>query len=502
MKPHLAPRAHLLTGVAALCLLAQPAVAAPMDFGTALQHMAASSDRLAASRQAVDSAAWQRRAVESLGGLSVSLTGAAYAYNANLDVDLNPLSQALPGIASQLPPQLGGMVAQLPHLPASYTLNRHKTDVTASVNAVYPLYMGGIDNAARGLADARTREAQADNARVSDELASLLVQRYFGAQLADRAAVLRETALQSIEKHDAAAQKMLDAGVIAKVERLQARSALEDARKNARKARDDADLATTALTRTARALSAQERALAREKWLFEQVLDRLQPFIPQLTRTARAEERVQPTSPLFVNSQPVQPLDYFIDAALARHPGLEKVAAKKAQASQLHAADEALRRPQVFAFGQRQIKSGNADWVAGIAVRWTLWDSIDRKALAASSQAQVEQAERTGAQARSDIALLVEKNWLALEQARRQYFAQQAGVDLSAEVLRLREAGLREGTSTTLDLIDAQLNNAKVQTERAQAAHDYVLALAALLESSGLSDEFANYMARADVKVD
>ena len=467
MKPHLAPRAHLLTGVAALCLLAQPAVAAPMDFGTALQHMAASSDRLAASRQAVDSAAWQRRAVESLGGLSVSLTGAAYAYNANLDVDLNPLSQALPGIASQLPPQLGGMVAQLPHLPASYTLNRHKTDVTASVNAVYPLYMGGIDNAARGLADARTREAQADNARVSDEMASLLVQRYFGAQLADRAAVLRETALQSIEKHDAAAQKMLDAGVIAKVERLQARSALEDARKNARKARDDADLATTALT-----------------------------------RTARAEERVQPTSPLFVNSQPVQPLDYFIDAALARHPGLEKVAAKKAQASQLHAADEALRRPQVFAFGQRQIKSGNADWVAGIAVRWTLWDSIDRKALAASSQAQVEQAERTGAQARSDIALLVEKNWLALEQARRQYFAQQAGVDLSAEVLRLREAGLREGTSTTLDLIDAQLNNAKVQTERAQAAHDYVLALAALLESSGLSDEFANYMARADVKVD
>ena len=467
MKPHLAPRAHLLTGVAALCLLAQPAVAAPMDFGTALQHMAASSDRHAASRQAVDSAAWQRRAVESLGGLSVSLTGAAYAYNANLDVDLNPLSQALPGIASQLPPQLGGMVAQLPHLPASYTLNRHKTDVTASVNAVYPLYMGGIDNAARGLADARTREAQADNARVSDELASLLVQRYFGAQLADRAAVLRETALQSIEKHDAAAQKMLDAGVIAKVERLQARSALEDARKNARKARDDADLATTALT-----------------------------------RTARAEERVQPTSPLFVNSQPVQPLDYFIDAALARHPGLEKVAAKKAQASQLHAADEALRRPQVFAFGQRQIKSGNADWVAGIAVRWTLWDSIDRKALAASSQAQVEQAERTGAQARSDIALLVEKNWLALEQARRQYFAQQAGVDLSAEVLRLREAGLREGTSTTLDLIDAQLNNAKVQTERAQAAHDYVLALAALLESSGLSEEFANYMARADVKVD
>jgi DNA mismatch repair protein MutS len=37
-----------------------------------------------------------------------------------------------------------------------------------------------------------------------------------------------------------------------------------------------------------KALSAQERALAREKWLFEQVLDQLQAHVPALTRLARA----------------------------------------------------------------------------------------------------------------------------------------------------------------------------------------------------------------------
>ena len=37
-----------------------------------------------------------------------------------------------------------------------------------------------------------------------------------------------------------------------------------------------------------KALSAQERALAREKYLYEQVLDQLQPFVPALTRLARA----------------------------------------------------------------------------------------------------------------------------------------------------------------------------------------------------------------------
>ena len=37
-----------------------------------------------------------------------------------------------------------------------------------------------------------------------------------------------------------------------------------------------------------KALSAQERALAREKWLYEQLLDQLEPHIPALTRTAKA----------------------------------------------------------------------------------------------------------------------------------------------------------------------------------------------------------------------
>ena len=37
-----------------------------------------------------------------------------------------------------------------------------------------------------------------------------------------------------------------------------------------------------------KALSAQERALAREKWLYEQLLDQLQAFIPALSRLARA----------------------------------------------------------------------------------------------------------------------------------------------------------------------------------------------------------------------
>ena len=69
------------------------------------------------------------------------------------------------------------------------------------------------------------------------------------------------------------------------------------------------------------------------------------------------------------------------------------------------------------------------------------------------------------------------------------------------ELLRLRAAALRGGTGTALELIDAELNLARVQTERAQTAHQYVQALAALLESTGQAGEFERYMAQADIQI-
>ena len=261
---------------------------------------------------------------------------------------------------------------------------------------------------------------------------------------------------------------MLATGVISRLERLQAQAALADAAQQARKARDEAQLAATALARTLKVVAP-----------------------------------LRPSSPLFVASQPLPALQGFIDAALAQHPGLSKVQAKRREAAALHDAQEALRKPQVLGFGLSDIRTGGGkpNWVAGVAVRWTLWDSVDRDQLAASGQRKIEQAELTEQQARSDIALLVEKNWLAVEHARTQYLAQQAQEDLARELLRLREAGQREGTGTLLEWMDARVNLAKVQTERAQTAHQYIQALAALLQSTGQSDAFGRYMAEADIQI-
>ncbi len=440
----------------------------PMSFEAAWERVKASSDRLAAAQAAVDGKTLQQQGLKGLGGPVVSVSAAAYAYNANLDVNLDPINQRLTQLNQRLPIPLQNLPIPLPvpQFPSSYTFNRHDTGTTQSISAVWPLYTGGAGDAVRGLVAAQGSEAQADADKTGHELATQLVQRYFGAQLAVKAAALRQAALNDIGQHDAATARMLAAGVISRIERLQARAAFEEARRNAMKAQDDAELAAVALA-----------------------------------RTVKSDLPVQPETPLFVLTQAVEPLPHFLNQALLRHPGLAKVNAKKAQAEQLHHGEEALRKPQVFAFGQRALKTGNADWIGGIGVRWTLFDAVDRNALAASSNKQIEQAERSETQARSDISLLVEKNWRTLEQARRQFLATAPGIELAHEVLRLRSAALREGTGTALELIDAEVNQAKVETERAQVAYDYVTALANLLESCGLSEEFSSYARRADVKV-
>ncbi|WP_312594283.1 TolC family protein [Comamonas terrigena] len=438
-----------------------------MSFEQARAAFLERSEQLAASIKSVDSARLRREGMEGLGGPSVSITGMAYRYSANVDVDLDPARRALGNGISLLPPQLGGAVAQLPSLPSNYDLQRKNNVGSASLAAVWPVYIGGLGDAVRGELDAMTDEAVADAASSRAQLQTLLVQRYFTAQLADRNASLRRRALEGVRAHDDAAQRMLKAGVISQVERLQASAALADAQQQSRKADDDARLAHSALARTVHAGAA-----------------------------------VRPSSPLFVSSEALPPLLQFLDSALNHHPGLSQVAAKQRQAASLHDASEALRKPQVLAFGLREVNTtGKPSWVAGVAVRWTLWDSIDRDKLSAAGLRKVEQAELMDAQVRSDIGLLVEKNWLAVEQSRTQYLAGQAQENLARELLRLRQAGLKEGTSTTLDLIDAQLNLAKVQTERALVANQYVQALAALLESTGQSDEFSRYMARADIQI-
>jgi DNA mismatch repair protein MutS len=78
-----------------------------------------------------------------------------------------------------------------------------------------------------------------------------------------------------------------------------------------------------------KALSAQDRALAREKWLYEQLLDELQQFVPALTRLARALASLDALCALAERSltlnwcRPEFTKEPGIEIAQGRHPVVE-----------------------------------------------------------------------------------------------------------------------------------------------------------------------------------
>ncbi|MBP6563823.1 MAG: TolC family protein, partial [Neisseriaceae bacterium] len=434
-----------------------PGPSRALAFAEAQAMLIQYSPKLAAASAGVQSKSEQQKSLALLGGPAVLLTADSINYKLDADINLNRLGANIGSGNLPLPP-----VIDLPDVNVKRKGNVH----TANALVVWPVYTGGKITGAKSFSAAQTDEAVADARGADAEVYTQLVTRYFGSQLAQMAADLRQDAVRAISVHDQTAQRMWEEGLIAKVERLQTKVALEDAKRQAEHADHDAKFAAMALQ-----------------------------------RLLQSDDPIRPSTPLFISQKPLPPLDEFIEAALNNHPGLAKVAAKKEQAEALHKIDEARWKPSVSVFAQQQLKSNDANRIIGVNVHWALWSGIDRPSSGRSGQARIRQAEYTDLQVREDISLLVEKNWRDVNNARQAYFALNSNIELATEFLRLRQAGLREGVSTMSDLIDAQVNLTKSKTERAQAANDYVQALIQLLSSAGMPEQFQQYLNLADARV-
>lgn len=378
----------------------------------------------------------------------------------------NTINNTLSNLPIPLPTpttDIGSLVTE--PLPSNIPITADKNKVGANVTAVWSVYNGGKVQSLTDLLNARTDESRADANLSLDEQYTTLTKRYFQTQLAVMAAFLRSDALNAIAQTDHAAQRALDVGLISKVERLEAKKALADAEYENSKALNNAELAMTALQ-----------------------------------RLLRTPYRIKPTSPLFVSTQPLPDLAYFQNQAKTHHPAFQKVSAKYRQAQALHQFSESNYQPNVTLFARSEIDR-DPNWIAGVSANWKLWGGIDREASTQSSQAKLHQAEFSQIDVTDNILLLVEKNWQTLKNAQQSYLALNSNIELAKEMLRFRQLGFKEGVNTAVEVIQAQANLEKAKTEQANAANDYVQALADLMQSCGTPLEFNRYMQNADIKL-
>ena len=139
-------------------------------------------------------------------------------------------------------------------------------------------------------------------------------------------------------------------------------------------------------------------------------------------------------------------------------------------------------------------------WAVGVGVNLKIFDGLNREYKYSAAKQTVKQVEVLEMKAGKDIAVLIEKLYNQMNNYANQMKSIDASLAFAEEYLKAKNAAFLEGMSSSSDLVDAELNLAKVRTERMQTAYNYDVALAKLLEAAGISDEFISYLHRTDAR--
>ena len=153
-----------------------------------------------------------------------------------------------------------------------------------------------------------------------------------------------------------------------------------------------------------------------------------------------------------------------------------------------------------MSFYDYQVSKVLPRWAVGVGVNFKLFDGLNREYKYSAAKQTVRRVGALQNKAGKDISVLVEKLYNQMMNYRNQMTSIDASLAFAEEYLRMKNAAFLEGMSSSTDLIDAELNLAGVRTERLQAAYNFDLLLAQLLEAAGISDEFSAYARRADAR--
>lgn len=359
-----------------------------------------------------------------------------------------------------------GSVIGLPFPPIDLYYEDDIGGPRAAINAELPLYMGGAINAKIRAADEAVYESQAQTQAKRDTIDTELVQKYFAVQLARSIEHLQQEMLGQQELEVKKAQRFEKSGTISKLERM----AVEVNRDAAKR----------------ELLNAQTNRRVAES---------------ELAGLLREDSIGKLNNSLFVVTDDFGSLKSWQDKALGLSPLLKSVQAQRQQAEQGVVAAKAAWQPQVYAFAnynliKHYLTIPEPDWIAGIGVKFTLWDNKDRNASISAANSLVTKAQAAHAEASNRIRTAVETAYLKSSQARETYRLTHSTLNLAQENLRLREKSFSEGLSTADEVNDARTKLLAAQIARRVAAYRFVVAWAMLHAASGDMNAFEESVTR------
>lgn len=419
----------------------------------------------------------ERRAAIGLRMPQIGITG-SYAYlGKDIEIDLNNTKTPVQNLAGQILqsgmipsdyiPSISQMLSGA--MAASWALPLQDRSLGfVGGDVTVPLWMGGKINAANRAARINEQTARSQGIQQRNALVSELVERYYGLALA-RQVVVRQQVVDGVRKHLEDAAALEAQGMISRSEKLYVEFKMSEAERDLQNAQSQVETIAAALN-----------------------------------STIGQTDDYQPVTAMFILER-IEPLDHFRTLAAERNPLLDQVDQKRRLAYEGVRAQRSSFLPQVVAMGgmsfyDYQVSKVLPRWAVGVGVNFKLFDGLNREYKYSAAKQTVRRVEALQDKAGNDISVLVEKLYNQMENYRTQMASIEASLAFAEEYLKTKNAAFLEGMSSSTDLIDAELNLAKVKTERIEAAYRYDVSLAQLLEAAGISDEFTAYMRRQDAR--
>jgi outer membrane protein TolC len=441
--------------IAFLCALPAQAEPIALSFADARSRLSHVSDSLAAARANLESKSDLQSATRHLRWPELGTDIRDQRFQKTLDLPLGSLAP----IAGQF-----GL-----HDPLRFKQSdwRFRPTLTATV----PLYSAGQIPAAQHAAAAATRQAAAERETADQALNLRLVEAYFGQQLAERASGILKGILDGLQRHLEHAEALEHEGFATKAQRLQAVVARDRAEREYRRSLDDLDTAYA-----------------------------------NLANLLHVDDRVAARTPLFVITSRIEPVEEFQRAA-EQHPQVSRLRSISEQAVEAAHAQEGTLKPQAFAFGiydfyRHDAAPGDADWAYGVGIRYTIVSSSGRRERLRAAWETSSAVEASLRELRSQLKNGVTRDYNDVETARTQYLLLESTIESDVENLRLQTLSFQEGEGTSLDVIDAEISLGQALIDRARAAYQFDVALARLLDVSGLASRYVDLIRRADRRLE
>jgi outer membrane protein TolC len=421
-------------------------VLADMSVDSAWKRVEGESSTLAASKSDVSRAK-----------LKVSSSKSMYLPAISVEASYTHLSDVISADSSDI----SNFMASLPNpIPFPSKMDVSEKDIfLADLQLLWPLYVGGKIDATREIYKSKMLESQALYEMQKDKVFLKFIKTYYGVVMSRSLYETRVEVQKALQKHFENAKKLKEQGQIARVELLHAEVKLDEAKIETTKAKHQYDISLSAL----KIMIKSSELPASNFFVYEDIKDE----------------------------------EFYKKSNQENYSAFTILDEKASQGESLVKIKKAAWYPKVFAFGDYNLYKDDSplmkmvpEWFGGLTFQFTLLNRSDRAQEVQSAKLLKSKAESLKKEAQENLLLLVEKTYNEMLLYRDEYNSLNSSIQLSKENYKLRTIAFREGLSTSLDVIDAQMLLAGAKTKRLNAAYNYVQKISQLSVLSGDMNNF------------